>query len=79
MLLIKRSKRSTSTRQRKDGFRQWSDGFTSNMMVLLKESFPQYQVKLYSDMDTELMNSVPKQIALFHQAAVVIGGMLQLV
>jgi hypothetical protein len=25
------------------------------------------------------MNSVPKQIALFHQAAVVIGGMLQLV
>lgn len=75
LLLIKRSKRSTSTRQRKDGFRQWSDEFTSNMIVLLKETFPRYQIKLYSDMDSELMNSVPKQIALFHEAAVVIGGM----
>jgi hypothetical protein len=75
MLLIKRSKHSTSTRQRKDGFRQWSDGFTSNIVVLLKETFPQYQVKLFSDMDKELMDSVPKQIALFHRAAVVIGGM----
>lgn len=75
MLLIKRSKRSTSTRQRKDGFRQWSDKFTSDIIVLLKETFPQYHVKLYSDMNIKLMDSISKQIALFHQAAVVIGGM----
>lgn len=74
MLLIKRSKRSTSTRQRKDGFRQWSDEFTANILVMLKETFPRYQVRLYSDMDQELMDSVPKQIALFHRASVVIGG-----
>ena len=74
MLLIKRSKHSTSTRQRKDGFRQWSDRFTADIMVLLRDNFPNHKVKLYSDMDLDLMTNITKQITLFNQAEVVIGG-----
>jgi hypothetical protein len=73
MLLIRRSAFSMSTRNFADGVRQWSDKFTARLHTALEMKFPTYEVILFSDKDTEVMNCLACQIRKFYEAEVVVG------
>lgn len=73
MLLMKRSADSQHTRNRFDLVRQWSDSFTTAIMTALTTTFPQYEVKLYSDRDEKTMDCFACQVRLVAEADVLIG------
>lgn len=73
MLLLKRSANSQHSRNRFDLVRQWSDEFTLHIVQTLQLTFPQYEVRLYSDRDKKLMTCFDCQVTQFAEASVLIG------
>eukprot|EP00596_Hydrurales_sp_CCMP1899_P000720 CAMPEP_0119036636 /NCGR_PEP_ID=MMETSP1177-20130426/4473_1 /TAXON_ID=2985 /ORGANISM="Ochromonas sp, Strain CCMP1899" /LENGTH=540 /DNA_ID=CAMNT_0006996791 /DNA_START=146 /DNA_END=1768 /DNA_ORIENTATION=- len=73
MLLLKRSSGAKHTRNSDDLVRQWSGAFTERLMNALRNHFPGYEVKLFSDRDERLMTSQAAQIRAFAEADVLIG------
>lgn len=73
MLLLKRSSRSKHTRNGNDLVRQWNDAFTERLLSHLQETFPTYNVVLYSDRNETMMRCYACQIRAFAAADVLVG------
>jgi hypothetical protein len=73
MLLLKRSTYAKHTRNSEDLVRQWNDKFTDKLLNALRNQFPRYEVKLFSDKDVKLMECFKSQIKAFAEADVLIG------
>lgn len=73
MLLMKRSTKAKHTRNAEDSVRQWGTSFTNRLLEALKVQFPQYDLKLFSDTDEELMSCHACQVRAFAEADVLIG------
>ena len=74
MLLLKRSSRSKHTRNGNDLVRQWNDDFTERLLTHLQETFPSYNVVLYSDRNETMMRCYACQIRAFAAADVLVGA-----
>lgn len=73
MLLMKRSTGAKHTRNANDLVRQWSAAFTERLMSALRKQFPEYELKLFSDTDEQLMGCHACQVRAFAEADVLIG------
>ena len=73
MLLMKRSTRAKHTRNAEDSVRQWGVSFTDRLLEALRVQFTQYDLKLFSDTDEELMGCHACQVRAFAEADVLIG------
>ena len=50
-----------------------SDGGKGTLIIALEKNFPYHQIDIFSDLNSTLMLSLPTQIAMFHNADIVIG------
>ena len=73
MLLMKRSTGAKHTRNAEDLVRQWSVSFTNRLLEALRVQFTEYDLKLFSDTDEELMGCHACQVRAFAEADVLIG------
>lgn len=73
MLLMKRSTGAKHTRNAEDLVRQWSVSFTNRLLEALRVQFEEYDLKLFSDTDEELMGCHACQVRAFAEADVLIG------
>jgi hypothetical protein len=73
MTLLKRSTNSVHTRNNFDSVRQWNDAFTSQLLELLKKTFPHYEIVLLSDRDEKIMKCFECQVKVFARTDVLIG------
>jgi hypothetical protein len=73
MTLMKRSANSDHSRNRFDLVRQWSDHFTKRILQQLHQTFPQYEIRLYSDRNDSIMHCFDCQIRFFAETDILIG------
>jgi len=73
MVLLKRSVGAKHTRNNHDLVRQWSDEFAEKLLSALKESFQSYDVKLFTDKNSTLMDCHMCQVEAIAHADVLVG------
>lgn len=73
ILLISRSAKAKFSRNKGDPVRLWSNEFIARFQQQLESYFPDYEVKLFSDKDEELMKCFLCQVKLFSETSVLIG------
>lgn len=73
ILLMSRSAKAKYSRNKGDPVRMWSTEFIDRFQEQLTTYFPNYEVKLFSDKDEQLMKCFLCQVKVFSEASILIG------